>query len=299
MDAILNRRGPSVWERFINNPTLFLAQNLYVHGTRRSYWRPSSSATVRVICISDTHNQHESTLPLPDGDILVHAGDITQSGTEEELERALAWLHAQPHPFKVFIAGNHDHSLGNPTTVDRIRNDYPELIYLEDSEATITVRGRTLNIYGSPRTPRHGSWSFQYPRIRIPDAQTSTVWASIPLHTDILVTHGPPAHHLDNNGSGCVGLLSALWRVQPSLHVFGHIHSGHGIESADWDNFQKSYERICESGGGIWHLVSMLAQFLTRWWNKPPGGKNTTLVNASVLGGHWDELRRKSIVVDI
>lgn len=37
---------------------------------------------VRFVCISDTHNQ---TLRLPKGDVLIHAGDLTNQGTFSEV----------------------------------------------------------------------------------------------------------------------------------------------------------------------------------------------------------------------
>ena len=36
---------------------------------------------VRIVLISDTHNKHKM-LELPEGDILIHAGDFTNDGTE-------------------------------------------------------------------------------------------------------------------------------------------------------------------------------------------------------------------------
>ena len=50
---------------------------------------PRDPGAMRVVCIADTHNEHES-LRLPPGDLLVHAGDcLTASGTryEEQLQR--------------------------------------------------------------------------------------------------------------------------------------------------------------------------------------------------------------------
>lgn len=44
---------------------------------------------VRFVCISDTHNQ---TLRLPKGDVLVHAGDLTNQGTFSEVNKYLALL---------------------------------------------------------------------------------------------------------------------------------------------------------------------------------------------------------------
>ena len=63
---------------------------------------------IKVVCVSDTHNQ---TPALPDGDLLVHAGDLTERGTFAEMQTQLDWLNQQPHLRKVVIAGNHDRIL--------------------------------------------------------------------------------------------------------------------------------------------------------------------------------------------
>lgn len=59
---------------------------------------------VRIVCISDTHND-DCTASLPDGDILIHAGDMTDDGTIEELTAAYKWISALPHKTKIIIAG--------------------------------------------------------------------------------------------------------------------------------------------------------------------------------------------------
>lgn len=45
------------------------------------------------------------------------------------------------------------------------------------------------------------------------------------------MTHGPPAGILDGNGVGCRVLRrQVLERIQPLVHVFGHVHaSGPGV----------------------------------------------------------------------
>ena len=60
---------------------------------------------IRVVCISDTHN---ATPPLPYGDILIHAGDLTAHSTFDELQSQLHWLSAQSYTHKIVIMGNHD-----------------------------------------------------------------------------------------------------------------------------------------------------------------------------------------------
>lgn len=52
----------------------------------------------RFICISDTHS---ATLPVPSGDVLLHAGDLSSYGENEQLEVTLQWLKSLPHPTKM------------------------------------------------------------------------------------------------------------------------------------------------------------------------------------------------------
>jgi 3',5'-cyclic AMP phosphodiesterase CpdA len=66
-------------------------------------------SAIRIVCISDTHND-DLTGQVPAGDMLLHAGDMTDDGTHEELERALGWIRKLPHPIKVVIAGTNFHS---------------------------------------------------------------------------------------------------------------------------------------------------------------------------------------------
>ena len=63
-------------------------------------------------------------------------------------------------------------------------------------------------------------------------AELREKWDLIPAHVDVLITHGPTHGVLDRSaGSGnvdCEELLAATRRTRPRLHVFGHIHQGHG-----------------------------------------------------------------------
>jgi Icc-related predicted phosphoesterase len=290
MDALLRRRPPTTLERFLENPLLFLARILYLPGTERPPQLDLGKGTpICVVCISDTHSHHSELSSLPEGDILVHAGDLTHSGTPEELRSALQWLSDQPFAHKIFIAGNHDHALTDESLArEELLIAFPDLVYLQESSVEISVRGRTLHIYGSPLTPKHGSWPFQYPRHEPQQAN----WSAVPAQTDILITHGPPAHHLDN-GLGCTNLLAAVWRVRPALHVCGHIHAARGVEHLYWSRAQAAYERICMRAGGWWDLLLIV---LGRWTIE---GATTTLVNAASLGGFRDDERRGALCVTI
>jgi len=154
--------------------------------------------------------------------------------------------------------------------------------------------GRKLNFYGAPDIPFLGGveHAFQYKEEDAP-------WEGrIPRDTDVVITHTPPKYHMDL-GKGCPSLLSEIWRVRPRLHVFGHVHSGHGREAVFWDDGQASFEQVMrKTGNGI------LKDFIpsTAWidaikvlfygvrgilWDRfmvGPGGSNGCLmVNAAIV----------------
>lgn len=63
---------------------------------------------MKLVCISDTHSMHRRIPEVPDGDVLVHAGDSLGQGTLENIEELNEWLGTLPHRHKIVIAGNHD-----------------------------------------------------------------------------------------------------------------------------------------------------------------------------------------------
>lgn len=87
-------------------------------------------------------------------------------------------------------------------------------------------------VYGSPWSLEFGVWAFTKPA-----DQMEPLWQAIPKETDVLITHGPPYQRGDKTlhcgAVGCPNLLHHVQqRVQPRLHVFGHIH-----EDAGWVGF--------------------------------------------------------------
>ena len=49
---------------------------------------------MRIVHISDTHGRHREIEGLPEGDVIVHSGDFTNMGTEEEVLDFLNWMVA-------------------------------------------------------------------------------------------------------------------------------------------------------------------------------------------------------------
>jgi len=60
--------------------------------------KPTEGIWTRFVCISDTHTK---SFDVPDGDVLLHGGDLTNLGTVPEFERTTEWLYSLPHRFKM------------------------------------------------------------------------------------------------------------------------------------------------------------------------------------------------------
>lgn len=58
---------------------------------------------IRVVCISDSHTHKYDD--IPDGDLLIHAGDLSNIGSTSEIQGQLHWLNSLPHRHKIVIAG--------------------------------------------------------------------------------------------------------------------------------------------------------------------------------------------------
>lgn len=178
---------------------------------------------VRLVCLSDTHDLH-SSLEVPDGDILIHAGDFTSRGRVPEVEAFGRFLSDLPHRHKIVVAGNHDFLFERePARAQRLLEG---VHYLEHEE----IEYEGVRFFGSPWQPRFFDWAFNLDRGK-PLAEK---WATVPEGIDVLITHTPPHGILDRvargENVGCADLREALSLIQPKLHVFGHIHEARGVQ---------------------------------------------------------------------
>jgi predicted phosphohydrolase len=278
---------------------------------------------IKVVCISDTHNTQPD---LPSGDILIHAGDLTENGSFDEFQAQLSWLSDQPFQHKILIAGNHDVILDEKFLQAHPERRYEQLksaadlnwgtvTYLQDSTVTLAcdqptedqtapVKAREIRIFGSPWTPRYGISAFQYPR-------EEDIWSDkIPNNTDIVVTHGPPRLYIDTAGihrAGCVFLSQEIHRTRPKLAVFGHIHAAYGRQDIILDQSRKHYDDIINHWRGLLELMLLAVEVVMvnlrvlvfGLKNMITSERSTVFVNASVVGGKDNELKNNPIVVVI
>lgn len=179
---------------------------------------------MKIVAISDTHGKHK-WLKVPDGDMIICAGDVSSRGYKNEIELFLNWFEKLPHPHKIFIAGNHDFFFENAPAKEIEALIPKNIIYLNDSGVTIDG----INIWGSPITPFFFNWAFNRNR----GEEISQHWKLIPKQTDILITHGPVANILDRTiygeHVGCEDLKKVVSTIKPKYFIGGHIHEAYGV----------------------------------------------------------------------
>jgi len=174
-----------------------------------------SSKTIKIVCISDTHGRtdDENFPEIPDGDILLHAGDITQEGNLDHVFKFNDWLGTLPHQYKIVIAGNHDKML-DPDLDENAREMKKILtncIYLEES--AVYIEG--IKFYGCPFSIRGDSTNTAF---QMSTEELKSKWEKIPFDTNILLTHTPPYGINERNAEpqGCKILLKEVTeRVWP------------------------------------------------------------------------------------
>lgn len=153
-----------VLQKHVKEPTI--AWNLIQSGQTvkkletADYGIPPAAGYTRFVCISDTHNRTDRLdHPIPDGDVLIHAGDFTNYGTRDQVAHFNKFLSTLSHPYKVVIAGNHDISFdfdsydslwsyfsNKREDPKEIKEELTNCIYLEDEEVEILG----FRIFGSP-----------------------------------------------------------------------------------------------------------------------------------------------------
>lgn len=163
---------------------------------------------MRIVQISDTHNRHNLIKNLPQGDVIIHCGDISDNGTEEEVLDFLNWFIELPYPHKIFITGNHDLCLWDAENIE----DLPEDVHFLQDRG-ITIDG--ISFFGL---------AYNHSEMQIPSG------------LDVLITHEPPMKILDKTVGvnwGNLPLRKRVIEVQPRYHLFGHAHEAQGILKKD------------------------------------------------------------------
>nr|CAG4718480.1 unnamed protein product [Naegleria fowleri] len=201
---------------------------------------------IRVVVISDTHGFHRH-LKFPDKEenkemILIHCGDMTDDGTEEEMKEFNEWLGEIKHKFSnIFVICG----IFGIIKLEIQHNFLTNCTFLQDD--CFEIGG--LKAYASPWCPNMYSWLCEKfeKHLNQPEKVQSLknfdgmyyfkneneieeMWNKIPGDVDILITHTPPKFILDLNefGSnrGCQKLLERIHNLSKlKVHLSGKVGS--------------------------------------------------------------------------
>lgn len=172
---------------------------------------------IDILHLSDTHGQHKNLKSLPEADVIVHSGDFTFAGSEEEAYDFMNWFCNLPYKHKIFIAGNHDMCMYGADHIDGLSRN---VHYLYNN--SVVIDG--IKFYGIPMFMEDCM-----------DGNLDVFINNIPDDTDVLITHMPPKGTCDlaNNGKGPehrgnATLAELLKKLHPTCHLFGHEHDAYG-----------------------------------------------------------------------
>ena len=170
---------------------------------------------MRILHISDTHSKHRELHPLPDADMIIHSGDFTFAGSENEAFDFINWFCDLPFQQKILIAGNHDMCMYGVDSIDGLPNN---VHYLCNNSIEI---GK-VTFFGIP----------MFMEV-IMDGSFDRMINDIPDNTNVLITHQAPYGFCDEyNGHHCGDrVLREKIDMLPSLrcHLFGHQHEANAI----------------------------------------------------------------------
>lgn len=271
-----------------------------------------TSRRIRIVCVSDTHND-DPTLYIPNADILLHAGDLTDNGTPEELEKALNWIRKLPQKRKIIIPGNHDvgldplHKGYSPKmhslfTSPEVRAD--GVVFLGQSDPTF-LHDDLLSIYANPTQPDFLKSNYAFTYHPYPSPEATAAWASAPDTSrgpiEIWLSHGAPKGRLDQihiaGLMGCEAQRKKVAKARPLVCVFGHFHCAYGVEKVVWkassdeesDDVLESVTLADESPDCVYDFTTLIP------------GKETVFINAAWMTMEKGkvEKRNKPIVIDL
>lgn len=188
-------------------------------------------STLLIGIISDTHGELPDHSWWPQLDLFIHAGDVAPNPSNTcgdiEIQKAWrshfqSWIVGVKATCKVIVPGNHDLLFEQ----QRSLGFCADARYLHDTSIT------GIQLFGTGWT-YHNTTRFGFPwAYGDQEEGLEEKFVRIPESTQILVTHSPVLHELDNPIGMEVGSLSLRRRIAQleniRLHIHGHAHSAGG-----------------------------------------------------------------------
>lgn len=185
---------------------------------------------MKIVATADTHfpftedQEYGGQLLLPDGDVLVIAGDFLYAGTEREwyprLE-ALAGIKKYKH--KLFVPGNHDlffqHYAGPCIQEMKAAGVEP----ITPTKPRLDIDG--VRFGGCPYVTNLQNWAY--------NASEEYIWEYLDSigRVDVMISHAPPRGCLDGVDRahyGIAALRKYIAHYEPDIVICGHVHESYG-----------------------------------------------------------------------
>lgn len=195
---------------------------------------------MRLVIVSDTHLYE---IDPPEGDVLLHCGDMTYTGNVKELGEVQRQFRALAPRYKhgiLYVAGNHDFMFDQDQKKALALMEPSGATYLQDSG--IELEG--VKFWGTPWVNQFYDWAFM-----AEEPVLARYYSKIPTDTDVLICHGPAFGMLDMTErgvhAGSTELRAVIHKVKPKVFAFGHIHEGYG--QVDFAGVKYINASICDA----------------------------------------------------
>lgn len=204
---------------------------------------------MRVVATSDTHFFVPDEVPIPDGDVFLHCGDLMYTGYIDEWEDKLTWLSRLRHKNKYLVPGNHDYHIAHFPGIAcaEMRRRAKVNVLLPDNPVTKLPNGMTL--LAIPFVTGLRGWAYNVAEEWLQD------WLqALDIEPDVVMSHSPPWLILDSVapdeldsyglpsiknsvGSQALSYWFSGLKKKPRAWFCGHIHESYGHVNIDGCDF--------------------------------------------------------------
>lgn len=207
---------------------------------------------MKLVVTADTHFPFSiagsDTAPaIPEGDVLIHCGDLMYSGLPDEWYLRLGVLAAMPHKTKLLLPGNHDFHIQNYNGIARAElRRQANVTLIDDHKPFLELDD--IRIFGIPFVTGLPGWAYNMLEINL-ERWLDAAWPDA-QGPDIVISHAPMRNVLDalhpeqaarkkrkHVGSRAMRAWFDALETKPKLWFHGHIHEAYGEEVVDGCHF--------------------------------------------------------------
>jgi predicted phosphohydrolase len=141
---------------------------------------------MRIVATSDTHFFVPDEIPIPDGDVFLHCGDLMYTGYVDEWQSRIDWLSRLTHKHKYIVPGNHDYHIAHFAGIARaeLRKQAKVNCVLPDSPLVKLPNG--MNMLAIPFVTNLNGWAYNVTEEWLED------WLhKLGAEPDVVISHAP------------------------------------------------------------------------------------------------------------